>query len=205
MIGSIGLPPDLAGHPYTMVDVAMFDAVNQTSGKHYAGFLGPLATGGGDTRAAASQAAHDVLVQINPAGTATYDASLAASLALVPGGAAKSAGVATGATVAAALLANRAADGYGAPYVYTPSGVPGRWAPTPDEMIPAQFKFLGSTDPWVIASPSSFRPGPPPALDSAAYTAAFAEVKSLGSATQRNAYGRPDGGREFHRQRQFSI
>ena len=35
----------------------------------------------------------------------------------------------------------------------------------------------------MIASASAFRPGPPPALDSAAYTAAFAEVKSLGSAT----------------------
>lgn len=183
MIGSIALPPDLAGHPYAMVDIAMFDAVNQTSGRPYYGYLGSLATGGGDTRAAASQAAHDVLVQVNPGGAAGYDAALSASLALVTDSAAKAAGIATGASVAAAVLAKRAGDGYGAPYSYTPSGLPGRWAPTPDENIPGQFKFLGSTDPWVIASPSSLRPGPPPALDSAAYTAAFNEVKSLGSAT----------------------
>lgn len=183
MVGSIALPPDLAGHPYAMVDVAMFDAVNQTVGKPYHGYLNGLATAGGDTRAAASQAAHDVLVQVNPGGKAGYDTALANSLALVPDGAAKTAGIATGATVASAVLAKRAGDGYGAPYTYTPSGLPGRWAPTPDEMIPAQFKFLGSTDPWVIASASSFRPGPPPALGSAAYTAAFDEVKSLGSAT----------------------
>lgn len=183
MIGSLALPPDLAGHPYAMVDVAMFDAVNQTAGKKYHGYINGLATAGGDTRAAASQAAHDVLVQVNPGGKADYDAALVDSLALVPNSAAKAAGIATGATVAAAVLAKRAGDGYGAPYTYTPSGLPGRWAPTPDEMIPAQFKFLGSTDPWVIASPSSLRPGPPPALDSAGYTAAFNEVKSFGSAT----------------------
>ena len=38
MIGSIALPPDLAGHPYAMVDVAMFDAVNQAAGKPYHGY-----------------------------------------------------------------------------------------------------------------------------------------------------------------------
>ncbi len=183
MIGSLALPPDLLGHPYAMVDVAMFDAVNQTTGKTYHGYIKNLVTAGGDTRAAASQAAHDVLVKVNPAGAAGYDAALAASLALVPDGAAKAAGIATGAAAAAAVVARRTGDGYGAPYAYTPSGLPGRWAPTPDEGIPAQFKFLGSTDPWVIASPSVYRPGPPPALGSAAYTAAFDEVKSLGSAT----------------------
>ena len=183
MIGSIAVPPDLAGHFYAQVDVAMFDAVNQTSGNRYHGYLGSLVTPGGDTRAAASQAAHDVLVAINPLQTATYDAALAASLALVPGGAAKTAGIGTGATVAAALLAKRAGDGFGAPFSYTPAGVPGRWQPTPDEMIPAQFKDLASVTPWVIASPASYRPGPPPALDSAAYTAAFDEVKALGAAT----------------------
>ena len=183
MINSIALPPDLAGHPYAMVDVAMFDAVNQTSGKRYHGYLSGLTTAGGDTRAATSKAAHDVLVQVNPSGIAGYDAALAASLALIPDSAAKAAGIATGATVAAAVLAKRSGDGYGAPFTYTPSGLPGRWVPTPDEMIPAQFKFLGSTDPWVIPSAASFRPGPPPAIGSAEYTAAFNEVKSLGSAT----------------------
>ncbi len=183
MINSIALPPDVAGHPYAMVDVAMFDAVNQTSGKRYHGYLGGLATGGGDTRAAAPQAAHDVLMQVNPSGSAGYDAALTASLALIPNSAAKTAGIATGATVAAAVLAERAGDGYGAPYTYAPTGLPGRWAPTPDEMIPAQFKYLGSTAPWVISSAASFRPGPPPTIGSAEYTAAFNEVKSLGSAT----------------------
>ena len=107
MIGSIALPPDLAGHPYAMVDVAMFDAVNQTAGKPYHGYLSGLVTAGGDTRAAASQAAHDVLVKVNPGGAAGYDAALTASLALVPDSAAKTAGIATGATVAAAVLAKR--------------------------------------------------------------------------------------------------
>ncbi len=89
MIGSLALPPDLLGHPYAMVDVAMFDAVNQTAGKPYHGYIKNLVTAGGDTRAAASQAAHDVLVKINPAGAAGYDAALAASLALVADGAAR--------------------------------------------------------------------------------------------------------------------
>ncbi len=183
MLGSLAGPPDPAGHGFAIVDVAMFDAVNQTAGKPYHGYLGNIVTAGGDTRAAASQAAHDVLVQLNPGGAAGYDASLAASLALIPNGAAKTAGIATGATVAADVLASRAGDGFNTTVPYTPSGVIGRWAPTPDEMIPAQFTQLGTVTPWVIPSSSSYRPAPPPALTSAAYTAAFDEVKSLGSAT----------------------
>jgi hypothetical protein len=37
--------------------------------------------------------------------------------------------------------------------------------------------------PWVITSPSQFRPSGPPALTSAQYTADFNETKSMGSAT----------------------
>ncbi|MBV8971960.1 MAG: PEPxxWA-CTERM sorting domain-containing protein [Sphingomonadaceae bacterium] len=183
MLGSLQGPPDILGHGYALTDVAVFDAVNQTAGRPYHGYLGPIATAGGDTRAAASQAAHDILVAINPAARTTYDKALAASLALVTDGAAKTAGVATGATVAAAVLAKRANDGFGVNPPYVPSGLPGRWAPTPDEGIPAQFTGLGNVTPWAIKGASALRPPPPPALDSAAYTAAFDEVKDYGSAT----------------------
>jgi len=181
---STGLPgsPVPASRGSAMVGVALHDAVNATLGSPDKPYLN-VNTVGGDTRAAASVAAHDVLVKLNPGGAAAFDAALAASLALVPNGAAKSNGIATGQTIAAAVLSARANDGSSAVVPYTPSGLPGRWAPTPGgppTPVATQWPYV---TPWLLQSGDQVRAGPPPALDSAAYTAAFLEVKEIGSAT----------------------
>ncbi len=66
---------------------------------------------------------------------------------------------------------------------------PGVWRPTPNPTPPPP-PFAPFFDPWLsqlrpllLDSPSQFRPGPPPAMTSAAYTADFNEVKLVGSAT----------------------
>ena len=99
------------GNPLTqsravaMVNTAMYDAVNRTyngAGNYY---NQNVAAPGGNVRAAASVAAHDVLVAVDPAHAATYDMALASSLGLVGAGTAKENGKVTGAAYAAAMLA----------------------------------------------------------------------------------------------------
>ena len=182
------LSTGLAGSPTTttrgfaMVGVAIHDAVNATMGKPDVSYLKGVTTVGGDTRAATSVAAHDLLVNLNPAKQAQFDAQLAASLALVPDGVDKTNGIATGAAIAQATLAARASDGSTAIVSYTPSGLPGRWAPTPPGFAPAAVPQWADVDPWLIQARDQFRPGPPPSLTSEAYTDAFKEVLSLGAA-----------------------
>jgi hypothetical protein len=173
--------PATTTRPMAMVGVAIRDAVNATLGNPNSPYLGPLATPGGDTRAAASVAARNLLVALNPGQTATYDAALAASLALVPASQAKTDGMTTGATIATAMLARRANDGATAVVPYTPSGQIGRWAPTPPGNLPAAIPQWGAVSTWQIGQGNKFQPPPPPTLDSAAYAAAFNEVKEIGA------------------------
>jgi hypothetical protein len=180
--GSFVASPTVGTRGCAMLNVAIHDAVNATLGGPDHPYLSGVASPGGDTRAAASAAAHNVLVSLNPANAATYDAALAGSLALIPGGPAKTNGIATGAAYAAAIIANRTGDGSTATVPYTPSGLPGRWAPTPPAFAPAATPQWGAVKPFVMASGDQFRPGPPPALNSAAYATAYNEVKELGAA-----------------------
>lgn len=165
-----------------MLNVAMFDAVNAAQGGKRHAYLTGVGATGGDTRAAASQAAHNVLVAIDPTHAATYDAALATSLALVADGTAKTRGVSTGNAFAGAMLAARATDGSGAVVTYTPTGLPGDWTPTPPAFAPASLPQWGGVTPFLLGVGDQFRSVPPPALGSAAYAAAYNEVKDIGSA-----------------------
>jgi hypothetical protein len=99
--------------------------------------------------------------------------------------------VALGSSAASAILNHRANDGYYASGTYTPqaSGTPGAWQPGTVQGAwgATQGSFLqseaGYMTPWAMTSNTQFRAGPPPALNSAEYAAAFNEVKTLGSAT----------------------
>jgi hypothetical protein len=164
-------------------NIAMHDAVNTVLGRPNYAYIYLRGTSGGDVRAAAAQAAHDTLMVRAPAQAAVWTAALATQLALVPDGTAKEQGRATGAKHAAAILAARATDGTGTPTAYTPSGLPGRWAPTPPGFAPAANTWLGNVTPWLTTGNDQFRPGSPPAIDSADYTAAFADVRLLGAAS----------------------
>jgi hypothetical protein len=175
------------GNPLTqsravaMVNTAMYDAVNRTyngAGNYYnQGVAAP----GGNVRAAASVAAHDVLVAVDPTHAGTYDMALASSLGLVGAGTAKENGKATGAAYAAAMLANRQNDGSTAVVPYTPGMLPGQWRPTPPNNAPAAAPQWADVNPFLMAANDQFRAGPPPALSSAEYAAAYNEVKEIGA------------------------
>lgn len=169
--------------PAALLNVAMHGAVNATSGKPDYTYVTGVPNMGGDTRAAASRAAHDILVSQYPARAAEFAAKLAESLALVPDGDAKTRGIATGAAFAAATLAKRADDGTFDVVPYAPSGLPGRWAPTPPGFVnPPVTPQQRYVDSFLTLGPDQFRAAPPPAIDSAEYAAAFNEAKAIGAA-----------------------
>lgn len=173
--------PTVTSRSYAMVSAAIHDAINATSGQPDYAFVPGVVTPGGDTRAATAVAARNLLVTLNPAKTADYDAALSASLALVPDGAAKTNGMATGAKIATAALAARAADGTTAPSTYTPTPGIGNWVPTPPGNLPAAVPQWADSQTWIMTSPDQFRPAPPPNIGSVAYTAAYNEVMDIGS------------------------
>jgi hypothetical protein len=183
MLGGMPGGPPGQSRSAAMVNIAMFDAVNAALGNPNVPYLTGVSSSGGDVRAAASQAAHDVLVFLNPSQAATYDAALAASLAQVSDAGARAAGAATGSSYAAAIIVNRTGDGASTAgsVPYTPGTDPGDWRPTPPANLPAALPGWGDIHPFLMASNDQFRPGAPPALDSLAYAAAYNQVMELGA------------------------
>lgn len=177
------VPPGnpLTPRPFSVMHIAMFDAVN-TIVREFEPYRVQLRRGfGGSPEAAAAQAAHDVLVALNPVATPTYDAALAEDLGDRPSEFVRR-GARVGAQVAKEVLAWRQDDGWVrsqvAPYAEPP--LPGRWQPTPPAHAAAAFPYLQSARPMATWSSTQFLPPPPPVLTSARYAADLNEVKSLG-------------------------
>ena len=145
--------------------------------------LNDRAPAGTSATAATAAAAHKILEAYEPYAQSALDADLAASLAGIPDGTAKSNGVAFGEHVAQELIDLRANDGRNAPVFFTTPPAPGVWRPTPPAFAPMAVPWLGGVTPLLVNSVMQFAPPPPPALTSARYTRDFAEVKAVGSAT----------------------
>jgi hypothetical protein len=179
------LGPTRASRAFAIVHLAIYDALAAICGRYrpYSGTLPAYPDSSRD--AAIAQAAHDTLVALYPDQRARLDAWLSQDLARLPDNCAKLNGVDVGRRAAAAILALRASDGAyeGEPVVredYQVSNEPGQWRPDPVSRIPVALGAYCQIRPFVMQAPAQFRPAPPPALASAAYTRAFNEVKSLG-------------------------
>ncbi|MBV8742931.1 MAG: vanadium-dependent haloperoxidase, partial [Sinobacteraceae bacterium] len=94
-------------------------------------------------------------------------------------------GVRLGETAAQKILAARANDGAVAVDPYRPRAKPGQYVPTA-VMVCSTWPTMR---PFALASPSQFRPGPPPSLKSREWEADYNEIKELGSkvSTKRSA------------------
>ena len=166
-----------------LVHAAMFDAVNAIDRSHEPYAADVHASSGASQEAAAAQAAHDTLVALYPSRKGIFDAALAEDLADIPPGLARQ-GVAVGQEVARQILELRANDGASAIVTYTPpNDDAGQWQLTPPDFAPAASAHVAAVTPFATESSDQFRPGPPPALDSAEYAAAFNAAKALGRAT----------------------
>ena len=198
-MGVAATPGPLQGRQAAIVHVAMFEALNGIERRYTPIHVDTEAPRGASRRAAVVQAAYTSLVGLFPAQSGAFAADLAESLA----GIAADAGVensesiargrAWGEQVANEILLWRASDGLNPPAPpYVGSLDVGKWRPTPrpnpaggPELpgLPGLVPTLATTEPFVIPTPSSFRPDGPPSLTSAEYAADVEEVKEDGEAT----------------------
>jgi hypothetical protein len=163
-----------------IVQTAIYDAVDAID--HYASDFHVHAHARGKTSPVAAAAAAGLVTasSLFPNDTALFQTAYQGSLADVPSGPARTRGIALGTSVGEKTLISRANDGSNAVVNYTPGTAPGDWQPTPPKFAPAQTPQWGLVKPFALKSGSQFRPPPPPALTSAAYTAAFNETKDFG-------------------------
>ncbi len=180
-------PAPVAPRVTAIVQAAVFDAVNGIDRRYTPIYVPEAAAPGTSKRAAAVQAAYITLVNLYPAQKAKFDQQRAASLAAITdSNDAVQQGLSWGQYVAVQIWSWRSQDGFSdAPPPYLGGMQPGQWRPTPPAFAPGLVPQLATTTPWVIRSPSQFRPEGPVAMTSDQYTADYNEVlyAACGSAT----------------------
>jgi hypothetical protein len=164
----------------TIVDLAMFDAVNSIE-RRYQPYLGQLPTKGSTSAdAAAASAAATVLAGVHPEAAASFRSALTeylAQLDATPEALAN--GVRLGEAAARKILEARANDGATGVDSYRPKTKPGQYVPTAI-MVCSTWTTMR---PFALASPSQFRPGPPLSLQSREWAVDYNEIKEFGSKT----------------------
>jgi hypothetical protein len=181
-----GAGPSNSQRSFSIMHIAMFDAINSIEETYTPYRVSVNASGGASKEAAAAQAARDVLTALFPAQQATFDDALAVQLAGIPNGLARQ-GVAIGRKTAQVILDWRNGDGWPAAITPDPTYVlppfPGQWQPTPPANSLATFTFYPNVLPFALQTSRQFLPPPPPTLTSARYATDLNETKLLGSAT----------------------
>lgn len=169
----VGTPP--AMRTMAFVQTAVFGAVNGITQPYPSGAL-QAGTQGASVDAAVAAANRTVLVKLMPAQQALIDTAYQAALAAIPESSAKAAGIAAGERAAQAVFAQRANDVVVAE-AYRPHTTPGAYVPTAAPAVP---QWAQRTT-WLMKSAGDFRPAPPPALISVAWTRDYDEIKEIGS------------------------
>ncbi|HEU0140601.1 MAG TPA: vanadium-dependent haloperoxidase [Bryobacteraceae bacterium] len=181
--------PYIQARVAAITHLAVFEAVNAVTGevKPYLGTV--TASPGASAEAAAVSAAYTVLIKYLPDWADALNDNRADSLARIPEGPAKSAGIAAGEAAANAMIAARASDGSEPPEVYTPppSPKPGEWQLT-GACNGGVFLHVAKVTLFALRSSDQFRSDPPPALASGKYARAYNELKEFGGV---NSPGRP--------------
>ena len=160
-----------------LAESAVYEAVNAITSRYPRDLvdLGPVQ--GASVDAAVAAASRRVLLHEAPAQNGQTEAAYERALRAIPDDAARTSGVAVGERAAADVLAKHA-DDLGNPEPYRPVTEPGVYVPTTFPLGVA----VAQHHPWFLRSGSQLRPGPPPALKSAAWARDYNEVKTLGAA-----------------------
>jgi hypothetical protein len=176
-LASLGNPsPYMAQRMMAMVHAAMFDTVNSIEHR-YRPYLAQLPADPAPSKeAAAAAAAAAVLGTIDTKTAGEMKVALAAYLAPIPDGTTKADGIKLGEAVAARVLEARRDDGSDAPDDYRPRTTPGVYVPTTITIS----SMWPRMKPFVMASPSQFRPQPPVSLTSQEWATDYNELKDYG-------------------------
>jgi hypothetical protein len=172
---------NLASRTEAIEAIAVYDAVNSIKqiGTPYYYKVAP--SGPASVQAAVVQAAHDVLVNYFPAQRPALDSALNNSLQGITDGPINT-GREVGAAAAADIIALRANDGSSPLTTYAGPEKPGvgAYRPTPAKFAPGIDVEWGNVKPFLLKDSKQFLPVPPPAIGSAEYKKALAEVNELG-------------------------
>jgi hypothetical protein len=183
-----GRPGPLGQLDVALVQIAVHDAV-QAIDKRFEPYHVDVRGAKGSRSAAVAAAAHDVLVGIYPAQSASIDAAYYNYLA--DKGLMGDPGLLAGQKVAAGILPLRRVAPDPLPPPFVGGTNPGEWRPTdsfigtpagpPAPFSPMYSPWMANLDPFTLTSPARFRAEPPPALTSERYRRDYEEVKALGA------------------------
>ncbi|MEI6485317.1 MAG: hypothetical protein WCO11_03535 [Sphingomonadales bacterium] len=177
-------PPPRAARAISMVGIAMFDAVNASSGLAYQpySYTGP-AVSGLSQDAVALASGYTMMANLFPTLAADLTTQMQAKLATLSlSDTQRAASVAFGQSIANNLFAARASDGSATAQVpYVAGSSLGSFQPT--QPTNPTLPNWGKVTPFGVASSSQFDVGPPPAIGSAEWLASYNQVKTLGCST----------------------
>jgi hypothetical protein len=175
-------PPPAASRALAMLHAAIYDAVNGITRTHEAYRVASAVPRSAALESAAAAAAHTVLVAVFPDHADVFDARYVTSLAAIPNGPHKNAGVSWGERVGTEIVRWRSNDN-STVAISPPNGDgAGSWQPTPPAYLPYQLPQWAFVEPFAIPASSYVRPAGPPAITSTRYAADYNEVKAFGAA-----------------------
>ena len=190
----VGMPQPFRTRYWAIIQIAVHDALNNIKPK-YGRYALQDRSQHADPGAAVTSAAYEAITGLNRQGNFPVQYWRDSCLQTIEDGAAKAAGIELGKKAAAAVLANRANDGFTQVIPFSPfppNGVnPGEyrstltainWVPTttlsPGRNAPNWGLVM---QPYVIESNTQFRPAAPYAVSSAAYSRDYLESKTKGA------------------------
>ena len=163
-----------------LVQTAVYDAVNAITRQYPKAVVPTLKPApGASVEAAVAAVNHVLLLKLAPTQQAAIEAAYQVALAAIPDAKARADGIALGEQAAADLVARRSGKPAEMAY-YRPVTRPGMYVPT---VVPIGGDAVPVTQCWVLDRVDQFRPGPPPALDSAVWARDYNEIKALGART----------------------
>ena len=180
-------PPPIASRALAILHASIYDAVNGIVRSHEPYFVKEKASMTASQEAAASAAAHKVLMTLFPANAETFEELHKATLAGIRHGPHKRRGLEWGESVADQILLWRANDNSDEPPSGSGPQKPGehhraRGGRPRLPSLPYLLPHWGLVTPFAMPTSDFFRPNGPPALESAKYAADYNEVKGLGAA-----------------------
>ena len=181
---SAQMGPTRSSRAYAMVHIAIYDAVNSIDQTHTPFAMTTVGSPTASIDAAVAAAARTVINALYPDQQVVVDGWYADELANIADGQDEDDGVALGEEAANLILDSREVDGSNGTKIYRVNPAVGHWRPDPTILGTPQMALdpaWGAVKPFVINKTTDFPIPAPPKLNSAAYAAAFNEVKELGA------------------------